>query len=150
MLEKSQVHSFLKANPIMNLAAVHDGKPLMTVVAFSILPDWRMYFVTHSTSLKAQALRSLPEASFVVWRTKQLYVQGMATAKEITARQETDHILDQVTSSLAELADFWPPVLQLPQEDYCFFELTPTKVRAMDLSINTIKNPHQAFTQIPL
>lgn len=128
--------TFLKNNPIMSLAAVLDGKPIASIVLFCIHDNFDIDFVTGQSTFKSKALIQNPFVSFNVFKQQQLLIQGSGNVTKLENTTETDKILEKIIDTSQNMIDMWPPLLQFSSNEFVYFRITPTWMRALDISKN--------------
>lgn len=144
---KIKTLEFLKNNPVMNIAAINDRKPLASVVLFYVDDDFNFYFITHVTSHKAKALKKNPKISFTVWKFDEMHVQADGDVTFLEGN-EADRIMKYVADSSNNIKDFWPPILQLESNRYSVIKIKCNWLRALDISEKNIKPLEEKFYKI--
>ena len=142
---------FLRQVNIMTAALVGTRGPISTPLLFAVEDNLsKLYVATHRDSFKSQALLSNNAISCSIWQFDKMMIQLDGTAKEVTDSTRVPVIIDKLVDSLGRIEGFWPPVLRIEGEGYIVFEITPTWVRALDLSSSTILAGDNPFTEIAL
>ncbi len=133
----------------MQMASISkEDQPACSVLLFYADDDLNIYFATHADSQKIQNLREHPKASVAIWSHGALFVQADVVAEIIEDTEKVKHVLDMLAERASDHDDFWPPVFRIKGDGYAVVKLTPTRMRAMDLSITTMRQESQPFTQI--
>lgn len=142
--------SFLKENFVMELATTYDDKPTCSPVIYVLDDDLNFYFVTYRMSYKAQNLIKNPQCSLTVWQFLQmsLQVDGRASVVEDEAKKEW--VIDAFADAATRDPNFWAPIFRIKRGDYCVFKITPTWMRVLDLTHNTVRQEESPFTEIKL
>lgn len=143
---KEEVLTFLRKNPIMNLAFMGDRKPHATVLLFHVTDDFTFYVGMRTNSYKGVALQHNPAVSFSVWKHDEMSVQADGFASVIDF-DKVDDAITKITSSITQIEKFWPPVLRIEGDGYIAFEIKLTWLRALDLSHPTISEVGSPFTE---
>ncbi|MDH5533772.1 MAG: pyridoxamine 5'-phosphate oxidase family protein [Candidatus Pacebacteria bacterium] len=150
-ITKTQVLKFLRSVSIMVLAATNDDRPLSTVLLFAVDDDFNFYFATKSETYKAKAITKNPKVSFSVWQHKQMLVQIDGEAKPLENEEAINKAVEDIAHATENIKDFWPPILRVRGKgDYVVFKIKPSWIRAMDISIDTIKESETSFTEIEI
>jgi nitroimidazol reductase NimA-like FMN-containing flavoprotein (pyridoxamine 5'-phosphate oxidase superfamily) len=150
LITKEATFQFLKAHYIMALATVADGAPAVAPMVYLIAEDKYIFFVTFRQSFKAQNLLKNPHCSFTVWEFSKMSVQASGLAEEITDPTKIQWAMDTFADTATNDPNFWAPIFRIHKGDYIVFRITPTWMRALDLSHNTVRQEETPFSQIPI
>lgn len=118
----------------MSVAVNGESGPISTVLLFAVDDDFTFYFATHKNSFKAKGLNKDNRISMSIWEFNKMLVQCDGEAFEITDHDEAGEAFDKLTNSLDNLAEFWPPVLQIEGEGYIIYKVKTNWVRTLDLT----------------
>ncbi|NCS97127.1 MAG: hypothetical protein GW762_00845 [Candidatus Pacebacteria bacterium] len=143
------VLAFMRKTSIMS-AAINGAPPISTVLLFTVDDDFTMYFATLEGSYKVRGLQKDGQMSIAIWEHHELYLQGSGVASIVADPNKVTKIVDRLADSAVNIADFWPPVLQIKGHDYVVFELKLSWLRARDLSDTTIVEKTTKFMEVPL
>ncbi len=143
---KEEIHRFLRNNPVMSAAINNQGFPISTVLLFAIDDDFTIYFAARSDSYKARALGVDSKISMSVWKYREMLIQ-MSGVTSMLSGEELGRVLDMLAESVGVLGDFWPPILRIEGGEYQVFKVKLGWLRALDLSINLIKDDESTFTE---
>lgn len=150
-ITKDKVVKFLRKVNILTAALVGERGPISTPLLFAVEDDLsKIYVATHKDSFKSRALLVNPQISASVWQFGEMLIQLDGIAREVIDPLQVPILLDKLVESLGRIEDFWPPVLRMEGESYIIFEITPTWVRALDLSSQTIVSGDNPFTEITI
>jgi hypothetical protein len=58
--------------------------------------------------------------------------------------------MDTFADTATNDPNFWAPIFRIHKGDYIVFRITPTWMRALDLSHNTVRQEETPFSQIPI
>lgn len=147
---KNDTISFLKENLVMELATCRDNKPAVSPVIYVIDEDLNFYFVTYRNSYKAQNLIANPVCSFTVWQFLQLCIQADGRAEIVDDEAKKSWVVDAFADAATRDPNFWAPIFRIKRGDYCVFKITPTWMRVLDLTRNTVRQEDSPFTEITL
>lgn len=149
-ITKEQVKNFLSSHFVMALAT--KGEPAPAVAPMVYLPDENLdlYFVTFRQSYKAQNLFKHPYCAFTVWEFGQMSVQGSGQATEVTDPEKITWAMDTFADRATEDPNFWAPIFRIHKGDYVVFRISPSWLRALDLTHNTVRQEESPFTEIKL
>lgn len=149
-ITKADVISFLNEHFVMELATAFDNKPTVAPLIYVIDDDLHFYCVTYRSSVKAQNLIKNPQCSLTVWQFLQMCVQvdGVASVVEDEAKKEW--VINAFADAATRDPNFWAPIFRIKKGDYCVFQITPTWMRALDLTQNTVRQEASPFIQITL
>jgi nitroimidazol reductase NimA-like FMN-containing flavoprotein (pyridoxamine 5'-phosphate oxidase superfamily) len=148
--KKQAVIDFLKTQFVMSIATVNGDKPSSSVVLYVVDDACSFYFVTHAGSYKEKFLSANPAISGSVWEHKKMLVQLDGEAFPITDAKEREWLQNEFAKAVTSHPDFWPPLLQIASEQYVMFKITPTWMRALDLSHDTVSLNASPFCEITL
>lgn len=141
----------MRSLSIGSFAFVQDTKPLNSVLLFHIDDDCALYFATHENTYKAQALVTNPQVSFSVWEHKKMLVQGAGEAHPVENISQRDTILERIVGAVDNIDSFWPPVLRIKNNTpYVVYKVSPSWLRTLDLSEDTITSADDPYTEIDL
>jgi nitroimidazol reductase NimA-like FMN-containing flavoprotein (pyridoxamine 5'-phosphate oxidase superfamily) len=150
-ITKASAVSFLREVNILTAALVGERGPISTPLIFAVEDDLsKLYVATHRDTFKAQALLKDPRISCSIWQFDKMLIQLDGTAKEIVDPVSMADKVDKLVESLSHLEGFWPPVIQVGGEGYIVFEITPTWIRALNLSSKNILSGDNPFTEVEL
>ena len=130
----------------MSAAVNTNSMPISTVLLFAIDDDFTLYFAARKGSYKVNALEKDQRISMSDWVYKNMLVQMSGTASEVTG-DEVGPVLDKIAESVIKVEDFWPPVLRIHGGEYQAFKVKITWIRALDLTMNLIKDTDSTFTE---
>lgn len=133
----------------MNIAVAKDNLPSSSVVAFHVEDDLTCYFVTQKKSFKTNILFANDKLSFSVWKQDEMLVQADAKVTLIPEDQK-DTYMAKIATSIEALKDFWPPLVQISDDEYVVFAVKPYWMRVLDLSRKTIKVDQLPFIEVDL
>lgn len=151
MINKQAAVNFLQEVNILTAALVGERGPISTPLLFAVEDDLSaLYIATHKDSYKSKALLANPAISASIWQFEKMLIQLDGIAKVVSDQAETSKYIDKLVSSVGRLKSFWPPVLQIEGDSYIVFAITPTWIRALDLSNPTILSGDNPFTEITL
>jgi uncharacterized pyridoxamine 5'-phosphate oxidase family protein len=136
-ITNEEVLAFLRSVAIASVAVIRDGKPVSSVVLFTIDDDFTIYFVARKNSYKAVGLTQQNDISLSVWEHLKLHVQIYGIAYQMD-EVDFDQTLSKIVRASMVLKDFWPPVLQIPGDEYIVYKIKPLWVRIFDLTDQTI------------
>jgi nitroimidazol reductase NimA-like FMN-containing flavoprotein (pyridoxamine 5'-phosphate oxidase superfamily) len=147
---KKEILKFLRDVSIMSAAVNAGNYPVSTILLFSVDDDFTFYFAARGDSFKAKALKVDPRISIAVWEHDRMLVQACGDVEQVTQPKELDLALDKLASSVANVSDFWPPILRISGGDYYVYKVTMKWVRALDLKSKVIKEEDSSFTEYNL
>jgi general stress protein 26 len=147
---KKIILDFIKSQFILNLATANEGKPASSVMLYTADDDLNFYIATHRNSYKSQNLIKNPVASISIWEHNKMLVQSDVSVSEVTNPETADKILDALADQATEKKDFWPPVFRIKGDDYVIFKLSPTWIRGLDLTRNTVHQDDSPFIEVKL
>jgi len=147
---KSETISFLKDNFVMEIATARDNKPAVSPVVYVIDDDLNFYFVTYRMSYKAQNLINNPQCSFTIWQFLKMSVQADGMASVVEDETKKAWVIEAFADAATKDPNFWAPIFRIKKGDYCVFKITPTWMRVLDLTHNTIRQEESPFTDIKL
>jgi nitroimidazol reductase NimA-like FMN-containing flavoprotein (pyridoxamine 5'-phosphate oxidase superfamily) len=142
--------AFLKDHFVMALATANEESPAVAPVVYVIDEDLNVYFVTYRMSYKAQNLIKNPKCSFTVWEFLKMSVQGSGEAFIVEDEKQQGWVMDAFADAATKDPNFWAPIFRIHKGDYIVFRITPTWMRALDLSHNTVRQEETPFSQIPI
>lgn len=149
-ISKEATYAFLKAHYIMALATLADEFPAVAPMIYLVAEDLSIHFVTFRQSFKAQNLLKNPHCSFTVWEFSQMSVQASGLAEEVKDPATIQWAMDAFADKATNDPNFWAPIFRIHKGDYIVFRITPTWMRALDLSHNTVRQEETPFSQIPI
>jgi len=132
----------------MDLATSHEDKPAVASAVYVIDEDLNFYFVTYRVSLKAQNLINNPQCSLTVWQFLEMSVQASGTASIVEDEEKKTWVLDGLADAATKDPNFWAPIFRIKGGDYVVFKITPTWMRALDLSQSTVRQQESPFTEV--
>lgn len=142
---KKRALAFLQSTPFMVLSTSDkDRNPHCATLLFTMDPDFTLYAVMHPGSLKSSQLLKNPKAAGLMWEVGNVYVQWHGTASIVSNQRQIDDVQGRLARKAADVEDFWPPIFHFPGEDYVVIAFKPTWMRAMDLTVGTIKSSKPA------
>lgn len=147
---KQKALTFLKEQFVMSIATVNEDRPSSSVVLYVVDDAFNFYFVTHTGSYKEKNLILNPNISFSIWENKKMLVQADGEAFAVTDSKQQEWLRNEVTTAVIKHPDFWPPLLQIASEQYAMFKITPTWIRMLDLTHDTVSLKTSPFTEIKL
>ena len=110
----------------MVLASISENvEPEAATLYYVVDEHFHFYFMTSAISKKADNLRANGKVAFVVGQGPEVItVQGGGIAKELPQKEaQTFH--DLIKAVALKSANQWP-ILQLAEEGYCTFKITPS------------------------
>ena len=148
-ISRQEAIDFLHQEFIMQIATADESaRPAVSVLLFVIDEDLNFYFATHRETHKSKNLLVNPQISIAVWQHGMMLVQADGGAQEVSNDEEKTSIMDRLADAAAKDKDFWPPILRTGGTDYIIFRVTPTWLRALDLSDDSARDAGTPFTQI--
>jgi len=142
---KQEILLFLRSQFIMSLAATDGTKPVSTILLFHVDDDLNFFFATHTDSHKTTAILNNPNVSFSVWQHGDMLIQADGRAEEITDESAKLEAVDRIAESTVKGEEFWPPLFRIKGTDYIVFKITPTWMRKLDLTRDTITQDTSPF-----
>jgi len=149
-ITKKQLKEFLKKNPIMSIAINGENSPVSSVVLHTVDDQLHFFFATAPESYKGRSLLESNKISFSIFELDNLLVQGTGTAKQVEDEKEIDTVLENLVEATEQLHHFWPPILSTADHKYIVFEVTPTWLRALDLSDPHVREHEPKFTEFDI
>ncbi len=146
--QKSEILTFLRKNFIMSAAVSADDAPSSTILLYYVDDDLNFYFATHTDSYKTRKLQKNPKISLSIWQHKEMLIQVDGNAEEVKESSRKLEIVDHLAESANKGEDFWPPLFRIAGEDYIVFKITPTWIRKLDLTRDTMTQEDSPFTEI--
>lgn len=147
-ITKQETLDFLRSVSVMNIATCFESKPMSSVLMFYVNDDFEFIVATHRNSFKSKALLANNKISFNVWEHKKMLVQADGFVEEVKDEDEVNKCLDNLTMSVSNMDDFWPPVLRITGDEYIVFKINVTWLRVLSLSDVTINSKGDHFVQI--
>lgn len=134
----------------MNFATCHEEKPAVSPLIYVMDDDLNFYVVTYRDTVKAQNLTHNPQCSFTIWQFLQMSVQAAGAVSIVEDEAKKDWVMDAFADVATRDPHFWAPIFRMKRGDYAIFKITPTWMRVLDLSSNTVRQEKSPFTDIVL
>lgn len=148
--QKAEILKFLQNQYLMHIATCGHVQPAASIMLYAIDEHFHIFFTTHRNAYKAQNLLRNPKIGIAIWKPQERLVQIDGETDEVTDPEKQTQIMDKLADSAAQDINFWPPVFRITGDSYIIFEVTPTWIRSLDLSRNTITQETSPFTELQI
>lgn len=122
---KYEALKFLRSKSTMVLASISNNlEPEAATIYFVCDDEFNLYFMTATTSKKADNLRVNGKVAFVIGQGPEIItIQGGGAAKELP-QKDAEKFYELIKKVAVESANQWP-ILTLAKEGYATFKVTP-------------------------
>jgi nitroimidazol reductase NimA-like FMN-containing flavoprotein (pyridoxamine 5'-phosphate oxidase superfamily) len=145
---KKEILNFLRNQPVMSIAISSGRVPRSSILIFAVDKDFNFYFATGVKSNKVKVLMKNKSIDFSIWEYKKILVHGFGEAKLLKSEKEIEKALTRLAKVAGEMKDFWPPLINLWNQDYAIFKVKSKKLKILDLKNDNIKDGKVSFTEI--
>ena len=144
----AEIVEFLETVPMMSLAMTEDDQPISSLVLFHADKDLTIFFVTLKSSKEVSILNKNKKVGASVFGFKEMLVQFTGVVKQITSPIEVEDSLNKIAESAGNIKDYWPPILQIRDQDYVIYKVVPKTLHVLDLSSKKILEVGELYSEV--
>lgn len=139
---RTEALRFMKEHQAGVLATVgEDGQPHASAVYYTSDEKFNLYFLTQSSSRKAEALRANPKVAFTIGSQnvpQTLQIEGIA--EEVRYQETRDEKAAQLAEVLMSASTYFAPVTKLNPADTVIIWIQPKWIRWADYATQASGN----------
>ncbi len=149
-ISKDAVQHFLESNYTAELATSRQDKPTCSTIVYVVDEELNFYFVTYVDSYKANNLLINPYVSMTIWEPQIMSIQMDGVANIVKDEDVKEWVVNAFGDAVTKDTSFWAPIFRIKGSDYIVFKITPNWLRALDLSLDSVRSDSSPYTEIAL
>jgi nitroimidazol reductase NimA-like FMN-containing flavoprotein (pyridoxamine 5'-phosphate oxidase superfamily) len=144
-----EVMEALRINPLMVLATTDEnGQPQCNTLVYTIDDDLNFYFITRSNTKKSKNIEANPNVSLSACFRPPYNIEAIGKAEPVTDEETKLMIMDAFAQHVINLENIWPPIFRYSQDEYVFYKIVPTSLRALEMKKQHITEDEPPFYQL--